>query len=194
MPGRVIGVLHSVDWGTWCSPRCKLDRWPKPEPSEDQGRDATVDTVDREIDPNRYEASTLLVRRARADHLVGVAPLLAGSGLSTSELTHLAHAGGVVVLADVALPPATPPLAAVAIDLDWELRVGRLVAVGVAAPLRGHGLGRRLFAGLVMLLRSEGIERVDAHVPPGSQVAMFLTTVGFTTTLATVPLGLVYWL
>ena len=194
MPRQVIWVTRSVGPATWCSPRCTLGRRLKPEASGGQGARVTVDGVDPENDPNRYETSTLLVRRAAADHLGGVAPLLAGSGLTAGELTNIAHAGGVVVLADVALPPTSPPLAAAVIQLDPDRRVGRLVAVGVAAQLRGRGLGRRLFAGLVMLLRSEGIERVDAHASPASQVAMFLTAVGFTTNHATLPSGLVYWL
>ena len=85
----------------------------------------------------------------------------------------------VLVLGDLTLPPAAPPVAAAAFCLHRPAGTAQLVGIGVAAPLRGKGLARRLLTGAFMLLRAEGLERVQACPAPGGAGASLLASVGF---------------
>jgi len=94
-----------------------------------------------------------------------------------SDLIGLAKSRGVFVLSDVAGPVTAPPLAAVAFDIGT--RSARLVALGVLTPLRRRGVGRRLMAGAMTSLQSEGVELVEAAVDTGTPAAAFLAAIGF---------------
>ena len=86
----------------------------------------------------------------------------------------------VLVLSDVTLPPSAPPVAAAAFRFDRRARTAELMGIAVAGPLRRHSLGRRLLTGVLMLLRSEGFERVHAGADPGTAAAALLVSAGFT--------------
>ena len=133
-----------------------------------------------ETDPENVEPSTtLLVRRVERDRLDQVRPLLAAAGVAPAELTRLADARGVFALGDIALPPATPALAALALDVDRTRRTARIVAIGVVDGQQRLGLGRRLVNGTAVLARADGIERLEAVVPAFGTLAAFLGAVGF---------------
>jgi N-acetylglutamate synthase-like GNAT family acetyltransferase len=121
--------------------------------------------------------ATLLVRRATGEVIDPVRRLLL-SQLQAGELDRLAAGRQVLVLADVASAPDAAPLGAVAFDVDTGRRVARLRAIAVTGPLRHRGLGRRLLEGALTLLRSEGLEAVEAEVTAPAD-AEFLTAVGF---------------
>ena len=150
--------------------------------------------VDHDPDRENNEAATLLVRRADFESVEQVRGVLGSSPVSLEELVRLTRGGGVLVLGDVALPPGAAPVAAVVLELGRAERRARLVALRVVDRLRGRGLGRRLFGGATMLLRSEGIERVDASAAVDTAAAAFLVAVGFVPALAEDQPTLVYWL
>jgi len=149
-----------------------------------------------DLDPDRetFGPATLLVRRADLDSVELVRGVLGPSPVSLEELVRLTRGGGVLVLGDVALPPGAAPVAAVVLELDRAERRARLVALRVLDRLRGRGLGRRLFDGATMLLRSEGIERIDASAAVDAAAASFLTVAGFVPVLGADQPTLVYWL
>lgn len=120
---------------------------------------------------------TLLVRRANREAADHVRRLLS-SHLGPGELDRLIAARQVLVLADVAAAPHAAPLGAVAFEADTGSRVARLRAIAVTGPLRHRGLGRRLLEDALTLLRSEGLEIVEAEVTAPADAA-FLTAVGF---------------
>ena len=95
------------------------------------------------------------------------------------EVAALTRQRAVLVLSDVTLPPSAPPVAAAAFRFDRPAKTAQLVGIGVAAPLRRRGLGRRLLTGALMLLRAEGFERVHACAAPGGAMASLLASVGF---------------
>ena len=140
------------------------------------------------------DSATLLVRKASPDVVPLIAPIVSPSRLSPDTLDRLAKEGGVLVLADAAAPVSVPPIAAAVFDLDRPVRLARLVALGVATPLRRRGLGRRLFDGAAILLRAQGVERVAVSVPPGGTASAFLAALGFEAATATTREDLVYWL
>jgi hypothetical protein len=124
---------------------------------------------------------SLLVRRADAG-TVGLARLSASSG--GEELERLAATGGVLVLADLAASPSTAPLAAVAFDEDRASRRARL-AFFSASPL----FAPRLLEGAFTLLRSDGIELVEAGA--GEPYSGLLERFGFRGGRGS---NLLYWL
>ena len=85
----------------------------------------------------------------------------------------------VLVLSDLTLPSAAPPVAAAAFCLHRPTGTAQLAGIGVAAHLRGKGLARRLLTSALMLLRAEGLERVQACAAPGGAGASLLTSIGF---------------
>ena len=86
----------------------------------------------------------------------------------------------VLVLSDLTLPLAAPPLAAAAFRLHRPAGIAQLVGMGVSVHLRRRGLGRRLLTGALMGLRAEGFERVQAGAAPGRAEASLLASIGFT--------------
>ena len=86
----------------------------------------------------------------------------------------------VLVLSDLTLPSAAPPVAAAAFCLHRPAGTAQLAGIGVAVHLRRKGLARRLLTGALMVLRAEGLERVQACAVPGGAGASFLTSLGFT--------------
>jgi GNAT superfamily N-acetyltransferase len=95
------------------------------------------------------------------------------------EVTELVRQRAVLVLSDVTLAPSAPPVAAVAFRFDRRTKTARLAGLGVTAPLRRRGLGRRLLTGALMLLRAEGFERVHACAAPAGAAASLLVSAGF---------------
>jgi len=95
------------------------------------------------------------------------------------EVAALMRQRAVLVLSDVTLPPSAPPVAAAAFRFDRPAKTAQLVGIGVSAPLRGRGLGRRLLTGALMLLRAEGFERVHACAVPGGAPSALLAGAGF---------------
>jgi hypothetical protein len=138
----------------------------------------------------RVETATLLVRRAPFETVYQLAALL-----PTAQLAGLAAEGGLLILGDIAQPSSTPPVAAVAFEFDRPARTARLVSIGVVDSLRRHGLGRRLFSGATMLLRAEGMERVEAQPGATTAPSLFLVALGFEPVSNAGPAArLVYWL
>ena len=95
------------------------------------------------------------------------------------EVAALMRQRAVLVLSDVTLPPSAPPVAAAAFRFDLPAKTAQLLGIGVSAPLRGRGLGRRLLTGALMLLRAEGFERVHACAVPGGAPSALLADAGF---------------
>jgi GNAT superfamily N-acetyltransferase len=124
-------------------------------------------------------APTLLVRRAVLAGEQDVAALLCDVPLDRGEVADLIRRGGVFVLADLTLPLSARPVAAAAFRYDRAGRTAQLVGVGVLAPWRRRGLGRRLLTGILTLLRAEGLERVYACTPSIGAGASLLASAGF---------------
>jgi ribosomal protein S18 acetylase RimI-like enzyme len=123
----------------------------------------------------------LLVRRAAVAGERDVAALLREVRLDAVEVADLMRHHRVVVLSDLTLPSAAPPVAAAAFRLHRPPGSAQLAGIGVAVHLRRKGLARRLLTGALMLLRAEGLERVQAYVVPGGAGASLLASIGFTT-------------
>jgi hypothetical protein len=96
----------------------------------------------------------------------------------------LAAMGGLFVLADLAAAPSTAPLAAAAFEKDRDRRRARLVFFSGSLS---HA--RRLLADALTLLRSEGIELVEAN--GGGGYSSLLESLGFTEGTGG---DLLYWL
>lgn len=124
-----------------------------------------------------WHGAPLLVRRPPESALNHVQALLRDTGVAAETVLAGVRAGSVLVLADVTLPPAAPPLAAVALRCHDD--EAELEAVGVVRVLRRRGLGRRLLTGTLTLLRSQGIRRVTAVSDIGTPTAALLADVGF---------------
>jgi GNAT superfamily N-acetyltransferase len=122
----------------------------------------------------------LLVRRAAVAGERHVAALLREVPLDAVKVAELMRHHRVLVLSDLTLPSAAPPVAAAAFRLHRPTGTAQLVGIGVAAHLRRKGLARRLLTGALMLLRAEGLERVQACAAPGEAGASLLTSIGFT--------------
>jgi hypothetical protein len=112
---------------------------------------------------------SLLVRRAGSD-TVGLTRL--SSSTDGEELERLAAMGGLFVLADLAAPPSTAPIAAAAFDKDRDGRRARLVFFSASFPF-----APRLLEGAFTLLRSDGIELVEANA--GKTDSLLLESLGF---------------
>jgi GNAT superfamily N-acetyltransferase len=108
-----------------------------------------------------------------------VAALLRDLPADPQDIAGLVRQRAVLVLSDVTLPPSAPPVAAAAFGFDRAAKTAHLVGIGVAAPWRRRGLGRRLLTGALMLLRAEGFERVDACAVPAGAAAALLASAGF---------------
>jgi GNAT superfamily N-acetyltransferase len=122
----------------------------------------------------------LLVRQAAAAGERDVAALLGEVPLDAVEVADLMRHHRVLVLSDLTLPSAAPPVAAAAFRLHRPAGTAQLAGIGVAVHLRGKGLARRLLTGALMLLRAEGFEQVQACAAPGGAGASLLTSIGFT--------------
>jgi len=122
----------------------------------------------------------LLVRRAVVAGERDVEALLREVPGGSVEVADLMRHHRVLVLSDLTLPSAAPPAAAAAFRLHPPTGTAQLAGIGVAVRLRGTGLARRLLTGALMLLRAEGIERVQACAAPGGAGASLLTSIGFT--------------
>lgn len=121
----------------------------------------------------------LLVRRAGGAAAEQAAILLCSAGARPAEVAELLRQRCVLVLSDVSLPPAAPPLAAAAYRIDRQAEIADLVAIVVRSSWRRRGLGRRLLTGMLTLLRAEGVDRVQAWALSGSAEASFLVSAGF---------------
>jgi GNAT superfamily N-acetyltransferase len=86
----------------------------------------------------------------------------------------------VLILSDLTLPPAAPPLAAAAFRLHQPAGTTLLAGIGVRRDLRRRGLGPRLLTGALTWLRADGFERVQACAAPGGAGASLLASIGFT--------------
>jgi hypothetical protein len=111
----------------------------------------------------------LLVRRAGSD-TDGLARLSSSKG--GEELERLAAMGGLFVLADLAAAPPAAPIAAAAFDIDGGSRRARLVFFSADPPY-----AQRLLDGVLTLLRSDGIELVEAN--DGDTYDVLLKRLGF---------------
>ena len=96
----------------------------------------------------------------------------------------MAARGGLFVLADLAAAPSTAPLAVAAFDEDRDSRRARLVSFCASRPL-----APRLLEGAFTLLRSDGIEFVEASA--GEAYSPLLERLGFRKGPGA---DLVYWL
>jgi GNAT superfamily N-acetyltransferase len=122
----------------------------------------------------------LLVRRAAMAGEQDVAALLREVPLDAVEVVDLMRHHRVLVLSDLTLPPAAPPLAAAAFRLHRPAGTALLAGIGVRSDLRRRGLGRRLLTGALTWLRADGFERVQACAAAGGAGASLLASVGFT--------------
>ena len=122
----------------------------------------------------------LLVRRAAAPGGRDVAALLREVPLDAVEVADLMRRHRVLVLCDLTLPSAAPPVAAAAFRLHRPAGTAQLAGIGVAVHLRRRGLARRLLTGALMVLRAEGFERVQAQAEPGGAGTSLLASIGFT--------------
>ena len=121
----------------------------------------------------------LLVRRAVFACEQHVVMLLGEDPMDPREVAGLVRQRAVLVLSDVTFLPSAPPVAVAAFRFDWPTKTAQLAGIGVAAPLRRRGLGRRLLTGSLMLLRAEGFERVLAYAAPAGAAASLLASAGF---------------
>ena len=112
---------------------------------------------------------SLLVRRAGFGtvDLAEVFPSMGGEALD-----RLAATGGLFVLTDLAAAPSTAPIAAAAFDKNRDGRRARLVFFSASLPC-----AQRLLDGAFTLLRSDGIERVEASA--GQTYSVLLERLGF---------------
>jgi GNAT superfamily N-acetyltransferase len=121
----------------------------------------------------------LLVRRAVVAEERDVEALLREIPLDLVEVADLMRHHRVLVLCDLTLPSAAPPVAAAAFRLHRPTCTAQLAGIGVAVHLRRRGLARRLLTGALMLLRAEGVERVQACAAPGGAGVSLLASIGF---------------
>ncbi len=98
-----------------------------------------------------------------------------------TELAALVCQRGVFVLSDITLPLSVAPVAAAAFRLDPPASTARLMGIAVRRELRRKGLGRRLLASTVTLLRADGYLEVHARGWPCGEGASLLHSLGFTT-------------
>jgi len=124
-------------------------------------------------------APALLVRPAVLAGEQDVAALLRDVPLDPREVADLIRQRGVFVLADLTLPLSAPPVAVAAFRYDRAAGTAQLVGVGVLAPWRRRGLGRRLLAGILTWLRAEGFKRVYACTESVGAGASLLASAGF---------------
>jgi GNAT superfamily N-acetyltransferase len=124
-------------------------------------------------------APPLLVRRADPAGERDVAALLRDVPVDPLEVADLMRDHGVLVLSDLSLPQAAPPLAAAAFRLDRAAGIAQLAGIGVQLHLRGRGLGRRLLTGALTWLRADGFEQVHAFAAGGGAAASLLASAGF---------------
>ena len=125
-------------------------------------------------------APPLLVRRAVLAGERDVAALLRDVPVGPVEVADLIRHHRVLVLSNLTLPPAAPPLAAAAFRLHRPAGTAQLAGIGVRSGLRRRGLGRRLLTGALTWLRADGFERVQACAAPGGAGASLLASAGFT--------------
>jgi hypothetical protein len=129
----------------------------------------TLASVPHDPQDVQQPSVSLLVRRAGSD-TVGLTRLSAA--ISGEELQRLAAMGGLFVLADLAAAPSVAPIAAAAFDADRDSRRARLVFFSASLPF-----AQRLLEGAFTLLRSDGIELVEADA--GDTCRLLLERLGF---------------
>ena len=120
------------------------------------------------------------MRRAVRAGEQDIAALLREVPLDSVGVAELMRHHRVLVLSDLTLPSAAPPVAAAAFRLHRPAGTAQLAGIGVPVHLRRRGLARRLLTGAFMLLRAEGFERVQAHAVPGGPGVSLLASIGFT--------------
>jgi GNAT superfamily N-acetyltransferase len=120
----------------------------------------------------------LLVRHADPAGERDVAALLRDVPIDRLEVADLMRHHGVLVLSDLTLPSAAPPLAAAVFRLRRPAGTAQLVGIGVRSDLRRQGLGRRLLTGALTWLRADGFEQVHAFAA-GEAGASLLASAGF---------------
>ena len=125
-------------------------------------------------------AAPLLVRRAGPAAERHVAALLQDVPVDSLEVADLIRHHRVLVLSDLTLPSAAPPLAAAAFRLHRRPGTAQLAGIVVRPHLRRRGLGRRLLTGALTWLRADGFEQVHAFAAPGGAGASLLASAGFT--------------
>lgn len=81
---------------------------------------------------------------------------------STSLLVRRMDSGGLFVLADLAAERSSALIAVAVFDKDGDARSARLVFFSIGDPEKEGRIGQRLLEGALMLLRSDGIELVEA--------------------------------
>lgn len=131
------------------------------------------------IGPDPATPPLLLVRRTLVAGERDVAALLREVPLDAVAVADLMRHHRVLVLSDLTLPSAAPPVAAAAFRLHRPTGTAQLAGIGVAVHLRRSGLARRLLTGALMLLRAEGFERLQACPAPGGGASL-LASIGFT--------------
>ena len=129
-------------------------------------------------------APLLLVRRAGLAGERDVAALLRDVPVGPVEVADLIRHHRVLVLSDLTLPPAAPPLAAAAFRFHRPTGTAHLVGIGVRLDRRRQGLGRRLLTSALTWLRAEGWEEVHAPAATGASASL-LASVGFTANCGT---------
>jgi GNAT superfamily N-acetyltransferase len=125
-------------------------------------------------------APALLVRRADPAGQRDVAALLRDVPVDPAEVADLLRHHGVLVLSDLTLPSAAPPLAAAVFRLHRPAGTAQLAGIGVRPDMRRRGLGRRLLTGALTWLQADGFEQVHAVAAPGGAGASLLASAGFT--------------
>jgi hypothetical protein len=126
-------------------------------------------------------AAPLLVRRADLAGERHVAALLREVPVDPLEVADLIRHHGVLVLSDLTLPSAAPPLAAAAFRLHRRAGTAQLAGIVVRPYLRRRGLGCRLLTGALTWLRADGFEQVHAFAALGGAGVSLLASAGFTT-------------
>jgi len=107
-------------------------------------------------------SALLLVRRVSTD--AGGLTGMSGSGpAAEQDLARRAATGGLFVLADLAAEPGCAPKATAVFDWEGDSGRARLVLFSIESPEDQAGIGRRLLEGALMLLRSYGVELIEAN-------------------------------
>ncbi len=170
-------------------------------PSGDQAGIKWRAQVWASMDPVPYEASSqsvsLLVRRVPSEALtpsdvdnIGAGRATPGFGpVAKWDLDRHAATGGLFVLTDLAGEPSSVPMAVAVFEKVENDHRARLVFLSIDGPDRQPEMIRRLLEGALMLLRSDGIELVEAG--GGEALRQLLENHGFQ---ASHEGKLLYWL
>lgn len=158
-----------MNGAAWRSPGCRLGHAAKSGPSQSQVAGPTLAWVQDHPEDVPEPSASLLVRRAGSDP-GGLARL--SSLTSGRDLGRLAALGGLFVLADLAAEPSAAPIAAAAFEEDRDSRRAHLVFFSASLSF-----APRMLEGAFTLLRSDGIELVEANA--GETDSVLLERLGF---------------